>query len=215
MLKDVPYSVLKDDKRAYEIMLLRDRSGSSFTDIAKTFSLSPPRVRQLYNQLKIKQTRLYINRISLALGHDDISQVEKVYEQAYNCYQDRSYACAYLEKKYRSILTEYRDGEPGMSAKCLKSLPPLKTEFTEQETKRVIEMREAKKASFVEIAKELRITREKAKHIYDWHYHRQAVALVKALTSQVESPQERMDIWDYYFRNNFTPKKRYEMLIKK
>ena len=215
MLKDVPYSVLKDDKRAYEIMLLRDRSDSSFTDIAKAFSLSPPRIRQLYNRLKIKQTRLYINRISLALGHDDISQVTKVYEQAYECYQDRSYACAYLEKKYRSILTEYRDGEPGMPAKFLKSLPPLKTEFTEQETKRIIEMREAKKASFVEIAKELRITREKSKHIYDWHYHRQAVALVKALTSQVESPQERMDIWDYYFRNNFTPKKRYEMLIKK
>ena len=66
-----------------------------------------------------------------------------------------------------------------------------------------------------EIAKEFHITREKAKHIYDWHYHKQAVALVNALTAQVESPQERMDIWDHYFRNNFTPKRRYEILIKK
>ena len=215
MLKDVPYSVLKDDKRAYEIMLLRDRSDSSFTDIAKAFSLSPPRIRQLYNRLKIKQTRLYINRISLALGHDDISQVTKVYEQAYECYQNRSCACAYLEKKYKSILTPYRDGEPGMPAKFLKALPPLKTEFTEQEMKRIIEMREAENAPFTEIAKEFHITREKAKHIYDWHYHKQAVALVNALTAQVESPQERMDIWDHYFRNNFTPKRRYEILIKK
>lgn len=188
MLKDIPYSVLKNDKRTYEIMLLRDRSGSSFTDIAKTFSLSPPRVRQLYNQLKIKQTRLYINRISLVLGHDDISQVEKVYEQAYNCYQDRSYACAYLEKKYRSILTEYRDGEPGIPAKFLRSLPPLKTEFTEQEIKRIIEMREAENALFTEIAKEFGITREKAKHIYDWHYHRQSVAPCKGLNIAGRKP---------------------------
>ena len=99
MLKDIPYSVLKNDKRSYEIMLLRDRSDSSFTDIAKAFSLSPPRVRQIYRRLKLRQIRLYINRVSLVLEHADISQVTKVYKEADECYQNRSCACAYLEKK--------------------------------------------------------------------------------------------------------------------
>lgn len=215
MLKDIPYDVLKNEKRAYEIMLLYDRSGSSFIDIAKKFNLSPARARQIYRWLKIKQIRLCINHISIALGHDNLSQVNKVYEQAYECYQSRQYACAYLEKKYKSILTQYRCGEPGMPQRFIKSMPPLKRQLTKAEIERMIETREAENASFAEIAKELRITREKAKHIYDSHYHKQAVALVKALTAQTESPQERMDIWNYYFRNNFTPKRRYEMLIKK
>ena len=32
MLKDIPYSVLKKNRRAYEIMLLRDQYENTFTD---------------------------------------------------------------------------------------------------------------------------------------------------------------------------------------
>ena len=37
-MKDIPYSLLKKDGRAYEVMLLRDQYGHTFTDIAKKFN---------------------------------------------------------------------------------------------------------------------------------------------------------------------------------
>lgn len=104
MLKAIPYSVLTQGERAYEIMLLRDQHGNTFTDIAKVFQISVSRVTQQYNNLKVKQIHLYINHIAVALGYESTSQVRNVYENAYECYQDRTYACA----KYKDILMEYR-----------------------------------------------------------------------------------------------------------
>ena len=72
MLKDVSYSVLKEDERAYKIMLLKDQDGYNFSDIAKEFDLSLARVTQIYRRLKIRQIRLYINHISVALGYDSV-----------------------------------------------------------------------------------------------------------------------------------------------
>lgn len=62
-MKDMPYSELNQDKRAYEIMLLRDQHGNTFTDIAKEFEISPQRVIQIYNKLKIKHKYVYTSII--------------------------------------------------------------------------------------------------------------------------------------------------------
>ena len=56
-LKDIPYSILKKDGRAYEIMLLRDQYDNTFTDIAAEFELSVTRVTQIYFRLKVRQIR--------------------------------------------------------------------------------------------------------------------------------------------------------------
>lgn len=34
-MKDIPYSVLKEDKQGFEILMLRDQNNNTFTDIAK------------------------------------------------------------------------------------------------------------------------------------------------------------------------------------
>lgn len=67
-MKDIPYSILKQDERAYEIMLLRDQYGNTFTDIARECEISVARVVQIYNKIKIKQIRLYINHIAVVFG---------------------------------------------------------------------------------------------------------------------------------------------------
>ena len=97
-MKDIPYSLLKKDGRAYEVMLLRDQYGHTFTDIAKKFNRTATWVSQIYYQQKIKQIRLYINHISVALGYDGVSPIRKVYEEASDWYQDYSYACAYFQQ---------------------------------------------------------------------------------------------------------------------
>ena len=66
-MKDMPYSELNQDKRAYEIMLLRDQHGNTFTDIAKEFEISPQRAIQIYNKLKISYYSGMKNRIIKAL----------------------------------------------------------------------------------------------------------------------------------------------------
>ncbi len=196
-------------------MLLCDQHNYTFSDIAKELKLSVPRIRQIYNGLKIKQKRLYINHISIALGYDDCVQVEEIYNQAYEFYQSRTYACAYLEIKYKDILDEYRKGEPGMPARFIENMPPLRCELTDQEIKRIIEMREEKNTSFVNIARELHITHEKAEYTYDMYYHTKVFELMNFLQAKAKSKQEEDAIWDYCINNSYSSKRRYEMINKK
>ena len=213
-MKDIPYSELNQDKRAYEIMLLRDQHGNTFADIAKEFELSGERIIQIYRKLKLKQIRLYINHIAMELGYESASQVKNVFDNAYACYRDWTYACAYLEKKYKDILIKYRDREPGMPTQFIKNMPPFKPKLSKKTIARVIELRDVEKASFAKIAKELRMTQAKARHTYDMFYHKQVLVLIQALQEKAESKEEKEAIWNYYFGRNYSSKKRYDMLTK-
>lgn len=214
MIKDIEYSVLKENKRAYEIMLLRDQYDNTFADIAKEYEISVGRVRQIYIQIKIKQIRLYINHISVKLGHENTFQVRKIYNEAYECYQEWTYACAYLEKKYKDILDEYRNGEPGMSTQFIKHMLPFKAKLSKKTIERIIVMRENEKLSFIAIGKKLKITQSKAMRVYEWFYHKKFLELIKVLQEKTENQEEKRAIRDYYFRGYKTAKKRYDMIIE-
>lgn len=209
MLEDIPYDAIKKDKRAYEIMLLRDQKNNTITDIAKKIGLSDTRALKIYNSLKCKQSRLYINHISVVLGYDNTAAVKKIYDKAYDCYQGEAYACAYLEKEYKNILKEYRNGEPGMPEAFIQSMPPLKCSLTEEEVHRIIEMHEAEKASFAKIGKTLHITKEKAKSAYNRYYFAEFLEMMRFLQA---NKQEKIALWYRYFEYNYSPKTRYEML---
>ena len=215
MLKDIAYDELKKNPQAYEIMLLRDQKGKTFTAIASAFQISSSRASQIYNQLKVKQIRLYINHISVVLGYENTAKIRKVFHKAASCYQSYAYACAYLEKRYKEILDAYRGNEPAMPAHLIKSLPPLKSELDEKTVERVVEMRESENASFVKIAKELRITCEKARHTYEWYYHKKVLALIEELKQEGASPAHIEKIEKFILYNRLSAKKRYELLIKK
>ena len=68
---------------------------------------------------------------------------------------------------HSAIYDEYRKGEPGMPEKFIKSIPPLKTTHKEKTLSRIAEMREVEKVSFAKIGKEMRMTPERVKHVYD------------------------------------------------
>lgn len=214
MLKDIPYSVLKQDERAYGIILFRDQYNNTFKDVAKEFGTSVPRCREIYCKQKIKQISLYVNHIAIVLGYENSSEIRKVYEDAYECYQDQTYACAYLEKQYKDILTLYRAGEPGMPIQFIRSIPPFKSRLNKKTVARIIEMRNVGKMQYVEIAKELHITQQKAQQTYNEFYHQQVLMIVSALQEKVKSEEEKMSIIEYCFRGNKSPKKRYDMMLK-
>ena len=214
-MKDYPYSILKQEDRSYQIMLLRDQEGKPFPGIAKRFGLSPSRARKLYYRIKIKQIRLYLNHIAAALGQENASQVYKIFDSAYESYQSWEFACAYLEKEYPEILREYRDGEPGAPLQFIQSLPPLKPKLDKKTVLRLVELRETEKLPYREIAERLKITPGKAKYTYDWYYHEQELALLDGLAEQAGSQKEKSAILEYYYQTYRTPKKRYEALAKK
>lgn len=213
-MEDIPYSDLKEDQRAYDMMMLRDQYNVKFADIARNYKISTARVRQIYDTIKVRQARLYIRHISIALGHENMEKIKKVFVAANECYQDWSYACAYLEKKYKKILAQYRDGEPGASKQMIENLPPLKQKMSKETMSRIVEMRENEKATYAAIAKEMRITPEKARHTYNRFYHQQVLDYIDALEKKAKSKDEKLAIWSRYFRNNKSAKKRYEMMME-
>lgn len=213
-LANPPYSILKQDKRAYEIMLLCDLYGNTYSAVAGEYSMSVSGITRIYRLLKRKQAMLYISCISAALGHENTLQIEAEYNDAYDCYQDLSYACGYFEKKYKDILAAYRCGEPGMPPQFLKSLPPFRRKLSKKTIARIVEMREAEKASFIEIGKKLHITREKARYTYDWFYHEKTLAFNKAMHKKAESNEEKIAIFKNCFNNNLSAKKRYDKVLR-
>ena len=108
MLKDIPYRKTKENPRAFEIMTLHDQSGTSFRQLAGKYQLSTARIREIYNQTKRMQLRLYLNHIGFILGHETIEMIREEFGIVLECYWEYPYACAYLEKKYFRILEEYR-----------------------------------------------------------------------------------------------------------
>lgn len=214
MLENIPYSELQKEGKNYEIMLLRDQYDNTYKDIATEMGISKERVMQIYSGMKIKQARLYINHISVVLGNQDTSQIAQIFDEAYDCYQDLTYAAAYLEKRYKDILTEYRNGEPGMPKQFIQSMPPFRRKISQETIARVVEMREERRASFITIAKELRITRQKAMRIYNQFYHEKNEEICEALQAKAKSREEENAIWHYCFTKYTSSKKTYERLMK-
>lgn len=214
MLKDIPYSVLKKDRRAYEIMLLRDQYGYKFSDIAAKYGISYMSAREIYGRIRMKKIHLYIKHIATALGHENSAEIRKVFETANACYQDFSYVCAYLEKIYKNILDEYRRGEPGMPESFVESLPPLKTKLSKKTISRIVEMREVEKATFLEIGKKMCITPEKARHTYEMFYYQPVLDFAASLMKDMKSEEEKQAVWLHYFGKHMPAKKLYDMMIQ-
>ena len=99
MAKDIPYRELKKDKKAYEIMILRDQYENTFSDIANEYEISTERVKQLYSRIKIKQISLYIKHIVAVFKDKSENEIRKDYYDAIDFYKNYTCVCAYLEKK--------------------------------------------------------------------------------------------------------------------
>lgn len=212
-LIDIPYSKLKENKRAYEILLLRDLHDNAYTDIAKELNVSAALVISNYYTVKIRQMRYYINHLAIINGHQNIDDFRKVYHHAHDCYQDPRYVTAYFEKEYGEILSEYRAGEPAIAEQFIQNLPPFKIKWSKNTISRVIEMREVERKSFAEIGKEIKATKSKAEHLYEWYYHQKWLTVCDKVRETYYGGQRSDDFKDHY-KEYKTAKKRLENVIK-
>ena len=212
-MTDIPYSTLQEDKTGYQILLLREQQNQSFTAIASQLGVSPARVRQQYTKMKVRQVRLYIRHIAIALGHDNTAQVRNVFSTAMDCYQNYPYACGYLDKTYGEILEAYRAGEPGTPQEILEGLPPCPVKLGEEEISCIVTMREEENASFRAIGRAFHITPEKARHTYEMVYHHKVLEYVEGLQQQAKTWEERRELWRRYFGGHQSAKTRYENIL--
>ena len=211
MLYATPYKKLKKDALAYQIMLLRDQQNLSFADIAQKCNINnSARVIYKYKTIKIEQIRLYLNHIALQFGYDTNEKIRIIYEKALDFYCDYTYACAFLEIRYKNILCLYREGEPGISQTFLCAMPPYR-QLTEYDVSRIIEMREAKE-SFVKIASEIHITKNKAAQIYHWYYH---ILIFDVIELLARNEYDKEELRNFCFDNPYSSKRQYEMLLNK
>ena len=79
-MKDIPYNVIKQNKKAYQIMLFRDQQNRTFSDVANEYQISQTGALPAYTQIKISQIRLYINHIAFVSGLNNISQVWEAFD---------------------------------------------------------------------------------------------------------------------------------------
>ena len=214
MPKEIPYSVLMEDRRAYEILLLRDRDAETFAAIARRLGMNAARVSAIYYRQKARQNRLYVEHIAAALGDKSSAPVHKIFRDAYDCYQEPGYACAYLEQQYPEILAAYRAGEPGTSPDIIKSLPPFRAKLSKKTIARVVQLREEQKASFVAIGKKLRITPAKARQVYEWFYYEQVLAFIKAQQEKAGTHEEKRMVWAQYISRYRSAKECFDNLPK-
>ena len=191
------YSTLKKRKATYSIMLLHDIFGLTFEEITQVCQIPLPRVMRKYKKIKTAQAHLYIGRVSAALGHASTAQVKKEFEDAFACYRDVQYACAYLEKKYLDLLNGYRAGEPGMPPSFLNQMPPLILTLSEETVGRIIRMHDDEKVSFQTIGTELHITAARAEYAYRLCYRQTLEELYRQICELRKEviPENKYSLW--------------------
>ena len=193
-LVEIPYSEITKDERAYEMMLLRDQYNNTYADIGTEFKVSGERVRAIYEKIKLKQIRLYINHLSIVYGYGNTSYFSNIYYIADKCYLTRRNTAIYFEKEYGDVLTEYRKGEPGIPERFLEELPRLITEVNNETIGRIIYLHEVEKKKFSDIGKEFQLLPAKARDVYDSYYRCQIIAIWEIISDgNIDN-----SIWNFY-----------------
>lgn len=209
-LIDIPYSKLKENKRGYEIMLLRDLHDNTFPELAKKYGVSVGVISNNYYKMKSRQIHLYTNHLSIVSGQADTVDFGKLYSKLYECYQDYKYITAYLEREYTEALLEYRAGEPGLPDVFLDTLPPFKENWSRHIINRVVEMREEKKLTYTQIGQRLKMTVKSAESIYQHYYHDKFMKLSDKIMARTGGK----DIRRKYYNITSNSKKRYDLLCQ-
>lgn len=211
MLSDIPYKKIMDTGRKYDVWVLRDVYDNTFADIAREYGVSVGTILSNYHKILWLKVRYYVNHLSIVHGYENTEYFKKIWRSAYECYVSEKYVVAYFEKEYADILSEYRNGEPGMPERLLRDLPPLRNEFSKHTISSIIRLRETNGMTYAAIGKRLRMTKEKAEDLYNHHYH----VLYYELSEELMKITGNNDLRDKY-RKAFRVgcgKKKYDCLV--
>lgn len=190
----------------YQILQMKFEQGKSYKEIARSLNRSIETIKHRYTMFCYSLYRCYyryLKSIEIDIDANDIR----------NFYESITYAIAFLEKAYDEELSSFRGGKPPLFLKNIKSLPPYR-KLTNRQLKnlekKILEARENQGRTFVDIGKELKITKEKARWIYERYYHEKVIEVANKIEQETEE-----DIWEILYDHSYISHKRWELLEKK
>lgn len=208
------------NERHYEIMMLREHSGTklmTFSKIGELYNISSTRASQLYLDAKLCQFRLYLKRIQICTGKSsrEINELKNTLADKYKA----PYRVAWLEQEYKDILDAYRDGEPESRYIIDENMPkPRKftirdnsTEFFRMDFKEqelfVLDERDKKGNSFEEIGIKMNMTERKVANLYRTAKMVQFRRYVKEISQKTGIPYEEINYKYLYNGTTLLPER--------
>lgn len=193
---------VEDNNLNYQILEMKLNQGKSYREIANSLNRSIATIGQRYRIFSWNLYTCYfryLNSIGISVDASDIIDF----------YSATSKAIAYLEKTYSEPLNTFRGDKPPVFLENVKDLIPYR-KLTEKQLlnleKKVVVAREVQRRTFIDIGKELKITGEKARRIYDLYYHKKVLEAI----GRIEPNTDTNYIFD--FSNN--SRIRWELLAR-
>ena len=193
---------IKNHKTHYEIVKLKQQ-GKTYKEIAYDTNLSAGRVIQKYYQFLYKLNKCYccyLNSIKIEINLYDIM----------NFYENPALSAAYLEENYQAYLNTFRVGEPVMFG-YYKDFPDYRKLSDAQILtleKQILEAKECQNKNFTVIGKELDLSKEKAKCIYDHYYRKKVLSAIDRI-----QPMVNFSYSGYVFHYSHTERKRWQLIL--
>lgn len=161
----------------YQILEMKLKQGKSYSEIANNLKRSIATIGEHYRKFSWNLYECYfryLKSIGLSIDASDIIDF----------YETVSIAVAYLETTYSEPLNVFRGGKPPVFLENVKDLIPYR-KLTRRELlnleKKIVEAREIQNKTFVYIGKELKITWEKTRRIYDFYYHKKVLEAISRI----------------------------------
>lgn len=174
---------VEDNSLNYQILEMRLCQGKSFSEIANIFNRNISTVRQRYQTFSWSLYKCYLWYLKSIGFHIDALDIFDFYENISN-------AVAYLEKTYSEPLNIFRAGRPPLFLEGVKDFVPYR-KLSERQLlnleKKIVEARENQNRTFVDIGKNLKITSEKTRWIYDYYYHKKVLEAIRRIELNIDT----------------------------
>lgn len=180
------------------------KQGKSYNEIASCLGRKVSLVREKYKTFSYEMYQCYLKYL-LSIG---ISIKDK---EIFDFYRSTDYFNAYLEKSYSKELNIFRDGNSPLFLDPTNYLPyrNLSKEQEKVIQKKILEARNQQKKTYYTIAKELKLTTEKTRWMYDIYYHR------KIMTALTRLPHiDNYSLWKSLHNHSTSTYTRWNLIVK-
>lgn len=197
---------IKKYEMHYEIASLMHQQGKKQKEIGDQFNLSATCINQKYKRFLHALYKYYIQYLKCM-------QVKINERDLYDFYRSLSLCVAFFEKTYNQYLDSLRCGIPPIIFEKHMNIPTFRNLTAEkilELEKYIIEAREKQRKSYFNIGKELELSKEKAKYIYDFYYHKKILKAYERIRPIVDFSVE-----NYIFSRSYASYKRWELIVEK
>lgn len=196
---------IEENSLNYKILEMKFKQGKSHREIATALNKSTNTIGEHYRMFSWSLYLCYFRYLESIGLEVDAMDIEDFYENSVH-------AVSYLEKTYSEELNSFRGGRPPVFIQNIKSLPPYR-KLTDRQVfnleKKIVKARESQGRTFLDIGKELKITWEKARHMYRNYYHRKVMEALDRIKEQTGN-----DLSNFIFEYSHYSYKRWELIVR-